>query len=216
MPAQRTSASQRSYRLGRRQATIDATRERIVAAAFDLHATVGPSRTSISAIADRAGVQRHTVYSHFPDLDSLFEACTTHGMVSTGMPTAAQWRAIEDPLERLRAGLSELTAWHRANASMLHAILFDVDPTAPPPASPDPFVARMDELRSALAAGWRVRDRDRVAFRAVLAHSMEFATWQSLSAGGLADPAVVELLVAIVQGVADGSIRRGPRARRRE
>ena len=113
MTAHRNPAS-RPYRLGRRQAAIDATRERIVAAAFSLHATVGPSRTTISAIAERAGVQRHTVYSHFPDLDSLYEACTTHGMDSTGMPTPAPWSEIEDPVERLRAGLTALTGWYRA------------------------------------------------------------------------------------------------------
>jgi AcrR family transcriptional regulator len=211
MPAHRTSAARRSYRLGRRQATIDLTRERIVAAAFELHATVGPSRTSISAIASRAGVQRHTVYSHFASIDALYDACTTHGMTSMGMPTGASWPAIADPVERLRTGLTELTAWHRANASALQVIVSDVDPAAPPPASADPFMVRMTDLRSELARGWEVREVDRLPFQAVLEHAMAFATWHSLSGGGLTDRAAVELLVGIVQRVADGSIVPGRR-----
>ncbi len=83
--------------MGRRQTAVEQTRERIVAAAFDLHATVGPSRTTIRAIADRAGLQRHTVYAHFPDLDSLYEACTVHGIRSTGMPEPDGWRTIDSP-----------------------------------------------------------------------------------------------------------------------
>lgn len=193
--------------MGRRQASVDATRDRIVAATFDLHATVGPSRTSIAAIADRAGVQRHTVYSHFPDLDSLYEACTTHGMTVTGMPTAAPLSAIDDPVERLRATLTALAGWYRANTAMLQTILYDVDPTAPPPTTPDPFTVRMDELRSVAARGWRV-DRRRRRFDAVLDHALAFETWRSLSGGGLADKAIVDLLVAIVDGVADGSLGR--------
>ena len=85
-------------------------RQRITEAALELHATVGPAQTSISAVAERAGVQRHTVYHHFPDMTSLMQACTAHGMRTTGIPDAASWVAIEDPTARLRHGLGELYA----------------------------------------------------------------------------------------------------------
>ena len=79
MGEQKKPAGPRPYRMGRRREQLDATRRRIAEAAFELHATVGPAQTSVSAVAERAGVQRHTVYHHFPDLGSLFRACTEHG-----------------------------------------------------------------------------------------------------------------------------------------
>ena len=91
---------------------LEATRQRIAEAAFELHTTVGPAQTSISAVAERAGVQRHTVYHHFPDMTSLIRACTAHGMRMTGIPDAASWLAIEDPIARLRHGLGELYAYY--------------------------------------------------------------------------------------------------------
>ena len=108
MAEQLKSTGQRIYRMGRRREQLDATRQRITEAAFDLHSTVGPAQTSISAVAARAGVQRHTVYHHFPDLTALFRACTEHGMRITGVPDAASWRAIDDPTSRLRRALGDL------------------------------------------------------------------------------------------------------------
>jgi AcrR family transcriptional regulator len=189
---------------------MEATRRRIVEATFGLHASVGPSRTTIAAIADRAGVQRHTVYAHFPDLDSLYEACTTHGMAATRMPEPAPWRSIADPRERLEEGLADLVGWYRDNAGMLTTILADVDPTAPAPTEPDPFERRMADLFDALAEGWTHRDpASQRYFEAVLRHAMAFDTWRSLTTGGLTDAAVVELLVAVVSGVAAGTIPGG-------
>ncbi|MEX2182860.1 MAG: TetR/AcrR family transcriptional regulator [Chloroflexota bacterium] len=211
----KSQIQRRPYRLVRRRESMDATRRRIVEAAFGLHASVGPSRTTIAAIADRAGVQRHTVYAHFPDLDSLYEACTTHGMAATHMPESAPWQSIADPRERLRAGLGDLVGWYRVNANMLATILADVDPTAPTPTEPDPFESRMADLFGALAEGWTHRDPEtRHAFEAVLHHAMAFETWRSLTTGGLSDAAIVELLVAVVGGVADGSIASGLRPQR--
>ena len=68
----------RTYRLKRRAERQNETRERIVEAAVDLHTTLGPARTSILAIAERAGVERPTVYRHFPTTESLLTACTAH------------------------------------------------------------------------------------------------------------------------------------------
>lgn len=191
----------------RRLESVEETGRRITAAAFDLHATVGPSRTTIRAIAERAGVQRHTVYAHFPDLDSLFRACTEHGMRVTGMPWPGRWSAIADPRARLRLGLAELFAWYRSNEQMLRNVLSDIDPTAPPPTEPDLFELRMASLFDALADGWSAADDGAQAtLMAVVAHAMAFETWRSLTGGGLTDEQVVELLASIVGGVASGSI----------
>jgi AcrR family transcriptional regulator len=197
----------RPYRMRRRLASVEETRQRITAAAFELHATIGPSRTTIRAIADRAGVQRHTVYAHFPDMETLFRACTEHGIRVTGMPGAEAWAMVADPNDRLRRGLTDLFAWYRANELMLRNVLSDVDPTAPSPTEPDLFDLRMASLFDALAQGWSVaRDRDRPTLLAALAHAMAFETWRSLTGGGLTDAGAVDLLSGLVTKVADGSI----------
>ena len=198
--------TKRRYRMGRRQTAVQGTRERIVAAAFDLHATIGPSRTTIRAIADRAGLQRHTVYAHFPDLDSLYEACTVHGIRSTGMPEPDGWRTVS-PRDRLRHGLTEMVDWYRANEQMLANVLFDIDPTAPPPTTPDAFELRMLALHAALMDGWPIEPAGRPTLEAVVGHALAFTTWRSLADGALTDDQVVAILVGLVENVADGSIQ---------
>lgn len=192
--------------MGRRQTAMEQTRERIVAAAFDLHATIGPSRTTIRAIADRAGLQRHTVYAHFPDLDALYEACTVHGIRSTGMPEPDGWRTIEGPTDRLRHGLTEMVDWYRANDRMLANVLFDIDPSAPPPTTPDAFGLRMAALQAALLDGWVGVERPlpgrSARLDAVVGHALAFTTWRTLAGGGLRDDEIVELLVGFVTAVA--------------
>src|SRR5918992_694895 len=97
----------RKLKLKRRAERMEETRRRIVEATVALHTTVGPARTSISAIAERAGVQRLTVYRHFPDEQSLFRACTSHGLAADLPPDPAAWRHIADPEARLRTALAE-------------------------------------------------------------------------------------------------------------
>ena len=189
----------------RRLARVGETRERITAAAFDLHATIGPSRTTISAIAQRAGVQRHTVYHHFPDLDSLYEACTAHGMRVSGIPQATDWAAIADPEARLGRGLSDLFAYYRANERMLATILGDAAATEAP-AEPDLFDRHMALLADTLVEGWECSDASRQTLVAVIAHAMGFGTWKSLTTAGLSDDQARHLLVKVAVGVAGGTL----------
>lgn len=190
----------------RRLETLESTRERITAAAFDLHATIGPSRTTISRIAERAGVQRHTVYHHFPNLDALYAACTEHGIRATSMPVATSWDHIADPMERMRAGLADIYAWFRANERMLANVLHDIDPEAPPPTEPDVFEIRMMAVHAALAGGWVASDGDRASLDALITHAMAFDTWRSLTSAGLADHDAIELLVRVATRVAAGTL----------
>src|SRR5262249_13193739 len=101
------------------------TRLRIVQAAVDLHGSVGPALTSISMVAERAGVQRHTFYAHFPDERSLLLACSGLTLERAPLPAAEAWRAISDHRERLRAGLRAIYGWYDRNADLAACVLRD-------------------------------------------------------------------------------------------
>src|SRR3954469_1224735 len=100
--------SPRTYELKRRAERQEETRRRIVDAAVELHSTLGPARTTVQAIAERAGVTRPTVYAHFPDERTLFQACSGHVRATVPPPDTAAWHAIADPAERLETALREL------------------------------------------------------------------------------------------------------------
>lgn len=211
MPEPRNLSGRRPYRLRHRLEGVAETRRRITEAAFDLHATIGPGNTTISAIAERAGVQRHTVYHHFPDLDALYLACTIHGMERSQMPDPEPWRTTSDPIERLERALTELTAYHRTNATMLTNVLGGVDPTAPPSVAPDPFAVRMRAITTTLVEPFRASGAAHRRLAAVVAHAVAFETWRSLAGGasggdGLTDAEIRGVLQAMVVGVAPPTV----------
>src|SRR3954471_8590928 len=119
------SDEKRPYRMTRRAELEEHTRRRITESTVALHEEVGPARTSISAIAERAGVRRSTVYRHFPDEAALFEACSSHWAAENPMPDMGAWAAIEDPDERLRAAIDELYAFYRRTERMMENLLRD-------------------------------------------------------------------------------------------
>src|SRR5262245_20610884 len=108
----------RTYTLKRRAEQQAETRRRIVEAAVDLHSSVGPAHTTVSMVAERAGVQRHTFYAHFPDERSLLMACSALTAERDPLPDAEAWRAIADPAERLRVGLRAVYDWYERNADL--------------------------------------------------------------------------------------------------
>lgn len=117
----------RDYELKRRAEQMEETRRRIVEAAIDLHGSVGPARTTVSAIAERAGVQRQTFYRHFPDERSLLTACSGLHTERNPMPDPGEWREIADPAQRLRRGLGELYAYFGSTEDMVANILRDAE-----------------------------------------------------------------------------------------
>ena len=186
--------------MGRRRVQLEATRQRITKAAFELHGTVGPAHTSISAVAELAGVQRHTVYNHFPDLGSLFRACTEHGLAVTQIPTGEAWGAIEDPAARLRYGLGELYAYYRANARVLGNILRDLAMMIAV-GGVEPFLDHMTELFSVLARGWSGDGATPRLRMVAIGHAMAYQTWRSLTDNGLSDTEAVDLMLDFVTAV---------------
>src|SRR5438105_8570084 len=172
---------QRQYRLKQRAEGEQRTRQRITESTVELHGTLGPARTSISAVAQRAGVRRSTVYRHFPDEASLFSACTSYWTAANPFPDIDRWQAIDDSAVRLMSALSELYAHYRRTERMMSNILRDE--------ATMPIVKRMlggyrDYLRAArdaLMSGRGVRGPARQRVLAAIGHALTFGTWRSLA-----------------------------------
>jgi AcrR family transcriptional regulator len=183
----------RPYRLGRRAEQQAQTRQRIIDAAVELHATVGPAATSISAVAESAGVQRHTVYAHFPDEESLFTACSAHWSSLHPFPDAVRWTAIADPRRRLRAALGEIYAWYDEVEDAFARFARD-DHVYPP--FWDARRAHMNEIADGLMHGLPRRK----GVRAAVGHALEFETWRSLvRTQGLSERTAIDLMLVLVE-----------------
>ena len=184
----------RNYTLKRRAESQADTRRRIVEAAVELHGTVGPAATTISMIAEKAGVQRHTLYKHFPDERAVLMACSGHSLEQDPMPDAAPWRAIADPAARLRAALGAIYDFYGRNESLLACVIRD--------AERDALVQEIMALRygpvigsyhEALSAGLTVKQR------AMLALALSFHAWRTLAReAGLKPKDVVAAMVEAV------------------
>ena len=181
------------------------TRRRITESAVALHGTLGPSRTSISAVAEHAGVRRSTVYRHFSDEAALFDACTAHWAAANPPPDLRAWAAIADPGERLGQALRELYAYYGRTADML-ANLFRDETTVPLVAERfAAFHGYLGAARDTLMAGRGLRGAGRRRTRAALGHALSFATWKSLvREQGLGDAEAVVLARAFADGAGQG------------
>ena len=167
----------RPYTKKKRAELEEETRLRITQSAMELHGTVGPARTSISAIAERAGVRRSTVYRHFADEAAIFAACSSHWSALNPPPDPTPWAAIEDPDARLGMALAELYAFYRRTEQMMANVLRD-EPVVPAIQEPlSGFWGYLDAITDLLAAG---RPADPLT-RAAVGHAVAFDTWQSLA-----------------------------------
>jgi len=180
---------------------MDATRDRIARAAFELHATVGPANATISAVAERAGVERHTVYRHFPDIVSLIRACTVHGMEVTGLPQPDRWASIPDGLRRLKAALEDMYAYYRANERLIGNILRDLPVMPELAAGSSDYQDHLGRIWGTILQPWsRLRGARGARTRALVSTALEFGTWQSLTArGGLTDAEAAATMIASVE-----------------
>ena len=125
--AHQSVVKKRDYRLGRRAEKQAETRQRIVRAALDLHSTLGPARTTVSQIAERAGVQRHTYYAHFPDERDLFMACSGLAMERDPLPDFRALLAAPTGRDRVRQGLKSLYDWYSRNTQLAACVLRDAE-----------------------------------------------------------------------------------------
>jgi AcrR family transcriptional regulator len=188
----------RKYELKQRADEMAETHRRITAAAIELHGTVGPSRTTLSAVAQRAGVERRTLYRHFPTEAALFEACSTEYFAANPWPELAGWRAIRDPDERLARGLDELYAYYERTAPMLANVLRDAELVELARDAVAGLHAYLDDAVETLVAGRAARGRRRALVRAALRHAVAFSTWRSLASAGVDRADAVRLATALV------------------
>lgn len=179
-----------------------ATHRRILDAIVQLHEERGPAATTISAIAERAGVQRLTVYRHFPDEHTLIRACSSHWSADHPLPDPAAWAGLEDPRDRLRAALTSLYAYYRDGQDMLANIIRDEEEVPALAEVMVPFHDYLRELAASLATGWGVGEQTQRRLRAVVGHAVRFSTYRSLAAEGLPAEEAAVLMAGFVSGVA--------------
>jgi AcrR family transcriptional regulator len=189
----------RKYDMKRRGERQEETRRRIVEATVELHETVGMARTTISAIAEKAGVQRLTVYRHFPDERALFSACSGHWTADNPPPDPASWTQVADPEERLRVALSEVYAYHRRTEPMMVNVLRDAQVHPLTREMAEPYFQHWERMRYVLVTGWGVEDERLALLLAALGHALDFETWRSLTRRqGLDDGRAAEVVMGMV------------------
>jgi AcrR family transcriptional regulator len=193
----------RKYQKIRRAEQEAETRQRIVEAMVALHREVGPARTTISAIAERAGVERLTVYRHFPDERSMFQACTSHYATQVPGPDPAAWVGIEDPAERLRAALLSFYDYYRRAEDVLTHAVRDVPELPALAAVLRPWEEFVAGVREGLLKGWQAKGPPGSRLAAAVSHGLRFETWRSLArVEGLRDDGAADLMVTLAQAAA--------------
>jgi AcrR family transcriptional regulator len=196
------SGKRGKYNLKARAERHQQTRQRIVETAVELHGAYGPAQTTITDIAKRAGVQRQTVYNHFPDELSLLKACSAHNRTLNPPPDPEPWKLIADPQSRLRRALAEVYAYYRRNEQMQANVTRDAQAN---PNVGKVFEARIkhqERMRDALGAGFLEQgdgQRHKQLYGALWV-ALEFQTWHTLvREQGFEDEEVIELMVGMVR-----------------
>jgi AcrR family transcriptional regulator len=189
------STEKRKYELKARAESQARTRERIVQATMELHKEVGPAKTTVAEIARRAGVQRLTVYNHFPEDIELFGACQAHWMGLHPLPDFSAALSLQDPSERVRFVLRSYYGWYRETEPMAEKVQRDrwavpelnalMEKTAD---------ARLAQLTDTLAKGFRLRGRAANRQRALIRLALDFWTWRRLNREGFDDTRAAELM----------------------
>ena len=212
----------RKYQKRRRAEVEEATRERIVEALVDLHGSVGPLRTTVLAVAERAGVQRATVYRHFPDESSMFAACSAHWLEKNPLPDPADWRVILDPWRRVRVALRELYGFYASHEQMLTNLFREEPLVEALRPSMRGIRAYLDGAAVTIAQQVECRPNTRRVVRAAAGHAVAFTTWASLvRRRRLSRHAAIELMVGMIERAGQPATRspgidvpgRPPRAR---
>jgi AcrR family transcriptional regulator len=178
----------RHYAMRGRAAAADQTRRRIIEAAVALYAARGPADTTISAVAEHAGVQRLTVYRHFPDERLLLDASWEFWSLLHPLPAIQSWEMIADPRQRLRAALDALYIYYDAAGALLERLILDRERLPALVEVMAPYDRWIADARERLLDGWGAHGRPRQWITALVDHALHFSTWLSLSRSGVLHP----------------------------
>lgn len=193
----------RPYRMKARAEAQARTRLRITESAVALHGTLGPARTSMSAVADHAGVRRSTLYRHFPDEAALFSACSAHWMAQNPLPDISAWAEVDDPAQRLKLALTDMYAYYARCEQMLANLIRDAHSVPSMQHEFAQFGRYSDAAREVLLAGRHLRGRAGARTRAGIGHALAFSTWHSLvREQGLHEADAVEFMCRAVARLA--------------
>lgn len=193
------SEQKRKYEKKARAEAEARTRRRITESAVELHGSLGPAHTSMSAVAEHAGVRRSTLYRHFPDERALFGACSAHWAGENPPPDIGRWAAVDDPAARLDAALSDLYAYYRRTEGMMEKLLRDASRVDVVDELMGAYRALLDQAAEILMRGRGLRGNAAKRTRAAIGHALAFHTWQDLTGRqGLDDRHAVELMLRLV------------------
>jgi AcrR family transcriptional regulator len=197
------------YELKKRAERHEETRLRIARATLELHEILGPALTTRSAIAERAGVTRPTVYSHFPDELSLGKACSSLELSDNPLPDPGPWQQIADPERRLRVALGELYAYFRRRERLWANILRDQemaltndDPQAQEADAEimEPILLHWERMKQSLATGWGKSYEPSRLLLSAIGLALDFQTWRAMArTQDLSDDQAIELMVGMAR-----------------
>lgn len=195
----------RQYKLRKRAETLEATRLKIVEAAVELHQEIGPRATTISAIAKRAGVQRLTVYRHFPDETAVFQACTAKWLQEHPLPEPAIWSQLNEPQERVKAALDSFYKYYGETCDMWQAASRDENDVPALKAPMEAVRQYLDGISEDLVKAFTRKPLPEQLMRTTIRHAVSFATWQSLQDLGLDETAKLKLVLCWIKSLNTGN-----------
>ena len=185
----------REYKMVKRRDKVEETRRKVAKAAYELHATIGPARTTIALISDRAGLPRQTVYRNFGTMLDLYRSCIAFGLEMHPLPDPTRWKSIADPEVRLRLGLNELYRWFEAAESVMTNSLRDFGAVQESAEAFQPVGQILKRTYETLCHGWRSSK-----IRPLVSLAVDFATWKKLRREqNLTSSAVAELWLDLIR-----------------
>lgn len=185
----------RKYTKNKRADQQEKTRSRIVAATVALHQKLGPANTSIKAVAEKAGVQRLTVYRHFPDEESLFEACSSAYLEQHPPPNMADWSDVLDAEKRSYLAILMFNQYYRDTADMWKSVYRDLGKLEALQGPMTEFKSYLNLVSNDLLAAWRLKGKKKKQCLITLRHCLLFTTWDSLMQEGLSEKQITELMM---------------------
>lgn len=198
-----TQMKKRKYTKTLRAEQQDETRQRIIDALIELHQDIGPANTTVKAVAEKAGVQRLTVYRHFPDEARMLQACTSHWLELNPPPDMTEWEEINDATDRSHKALLLFYHYYRRTEAMWSSSYRDVKRVEALQAPMEEFETYLDQVAAELVKAWKKNKTVKSRLKTTLRHGLRFYTWQSLKNENLSDEKIATLVVNWLSGIVE-------------